>query len=708
MFKIGSNFAIQNKETKQFLTLNAKNRFVQADFTGALNQQWTLLYDFSNETYRLEHASTGLWLGINVDEKDNPSKFISFDANTISANTAWIINEIVDGKKIKLTDGMTPTNYGVYELSVDSPTYILQGELTGSSPQAFSIVVSSPETRNSSKTTYGTTLKMQATVTPPGLDDKIVWSVISNGKEQNSIVKDYIEFDADAGNYFSLFNIKDTGKVVVRASLESDPSIFDEFEFEVTPNFTELEALIMKLEALEDGLYTQESYDSLVDDIEKAKAFVEKGDAQHQSQIQDVINSLNVAKDNLELNPDGAYRKEITENLKEPIVIPKGIFIAAKEEDRIRVYNIVDKDGKTLYSWRFEFDEESNPNYNVDLELKKDSENSKLIELFVGDTEHTILNFANIGNMPGNVKTSVFVGDQYEDNSLLDLYYFNSITSSGNLKKEKLEVIDGYVTLEVDKTAEYFLVYAGKRVQETVDNDDNTDTNNTLDNTDNNPDVYASKISLELIKKAIESTTGDVAAIRLTEPGILTTEMMNELVAANKKLRVEITDSNGNVYLAWLFNGFTDTSKDFDLGWNEKSANEDSIKALTKAELSQIISFKYEQLPGPTAVIIRNNGGFVPGSYLKLFSYEAESGKLIAEQGKAVVSNDGQYLQVVLSNAKEYLVELHTNNKKPADNNTDESNNVLLIVLIIVGGVILVGGAAFAVVIIAKKKKSKK
>ncbi len=707
LFGVGSNFFIQNKETEQFLTLNTKDRFVQADFTGALNQQWMLKYDTKRASYQLVHASTGLYLGIEANEKNDPAKFVAFNTDILNGNTAWNIVEIVDDQRIELTDGTVPNSYGIYELSVKEPHYILQGELTDSVPQKKTIVISSPETLNSHSITSRLKLKMYAKLTPPALGDKVVWSVPSDPTGEIATIEDYQAFDVDAGDFYGLLNLKDTGKVVVRASLESNPDVFDEWEFNVSPSTIELQSAITQCENLSDGLFTQESYDALMLLVQEARLMLDNVNDLEQKDINIMVEKLNKSLNELEKNPDGVFRKEITVKMTEPIVIQREVFKAAQAEDRIRVYEIMNEKGKLLYSWRFEFDENSDTNYDVALGIENKSENSDIIKLFTGDTKSTILNFLNVGKMPGDTQITYYVGDQYSDDSLLDLYYYNPITSVGDLCKKGIEVVNGYVKLDLETTAEYFLVYAGKKSQEPVDNDDNTDTNNTLDNTDGNPDVYASKISLELIKKAIASTTGDVAAIRLTEPGILTTEMMNELVAANKKLRVEITDSNGNVYLAWLFNGFTDTSKVFDLGWNEKSANEDSIKTLTKAELSQIISFKYEQLPGATAVIIRNSGGFVPGSYLKLFSYDAENGKLVTEQGKAVVSNDGQYLQVVLSNAKEYLVELDTNNKKHLDN-ANENNNVLLIVLIIAVGAILVGGAVFAIVIIAKKKKSKK
>lgn len=698
LFGVGSKFFIQNKETEQFLTLNTKDRFVQADFTGALNQQWSLKYDAQSSSYRLVHASTGLFLGIEANEKDDPAKFVAFNTDILNANTAWNLVEIVGDQRIELTDGTVPNSYGIYELSVKEPHYILQGELTDSLPQKKNIVISSPENRNSHSITARLKLKMYAKLTPPALGDKVVWSIPSDPTGAIATIEDYQEFDIDAGDFYGLLNVKDTGKVVVRASLESDPEVFDEWEFNVSPSTIELQSSITQCDNLSDGLFTQESYDALMLLVGEAKLMLDNVNELEQKDINIMVEKLDKALNALEKNPNGAFRKEITVKTTEPTVVPREVFKAAQAEDRIRVYEIMDEKGKLLYSWRFEFDENSDTNYDVALGIENKSENSDIIKLFTGDTKSTILNFLNVGKMPGDTQITVYVGDQYSDDSLLDLYFYNPITSVGDLCKKGIEVVDGYVKLDFESTAEYFLVYAGKKEEQTItDNED-------VQTPQENPDVFSSEISLDLIRKAIENSTGDVAAIRLTKAGVLTSEMMNELVAANKKLRVEITDSNGNVYLAWLFNGFDDASKDFDLSWNEKSPNEALIKSLSKSQLSQIVSFNYEQLPGNTAVIIRNNGGFVPGSFLKLFSFDAANESLAAEQGATAISNDGQYIQIVLSDATEYLVELSESNKKPTKNDTVENTNIVFIVLIIAGCIVIVG-AVLTVILIAKKKR---
>ncbi len=92
-------------------------------------------------------------------------------------------------------------------------------------------------------------------------------------------------------------DFKDSGKVVVRAALKEDPSVYKDFTFTVLSDTTALQEAILEAEAVY-GEYTEESLKALEDALAEAKRIVDAEDVS-QKQINEALKALQQAMEGL-------------------------------------------------------------------------------------------------------------------------------------------------------------------------------------------------------------------------------------------------------------------------------------------------------------------------------------------------------------------------------------------------------------------------
>ena len=114
------------------------------------------------------------------------------------------------------------------------------------------------------------------------------------------------------------------------------------------------------------------------------------------------------------------------------------------------------KDNNLSYKWYFKSGiEESNALINAKISFKSDFIDQ--INKLTNYAHKIFLHFDHNGPFPTGTSISVFVGDEYEDDTLLYLYYFNLTTEEIELIHQNLKVENGFVEFDIEHASDYFL-----------------------------------------------------------------------------------------------------------------------------------------------------------------------------------------------------------------------------------------------------------
>lgn len=95
--------------------------------------------------------------------------------------------------------------------------------------------------------------------------------------------------------------------------------------------------------------------------------------------------------------------------------------------------------------------------FDFDTLVKFESENADKINELMNYAQSIYLNYSHSGNLPKNTKFKVYVGNEYNENDLLNLYYFDEKSNKMILEQENLVVKNGFVEYETEHCSEYIL-----------------------------------------------------------------------------------------------------------------------------------------------------------------------------------------------------------------------------------------------------------
>lgn len=114
---------------------------------------------------------------------------------------------------------------------------------------------------------------------------------------------------------------------------------------------------------------------------------------------------------------------------------------------------------KVTYAWIFDGSKMESSDFNIDLSLNiGTSTNKSVIDSLVSNKDTSlVLEFAHHGDLPDGTAVKVFVGDKYANGTKLTLYYFNETTKKLEEVAKDIEVVDGYITFNLDHCSEYVL-----------------------------------------------------------------------------------------------------------------------------------------------------------------------------------------------------------------------------------------------------------
>ena len=67
------------------------------------------------------------------------------------------------------------------------------------------------------------------------------------------------------------------------------------------------------------------------------------------------------------------------------------------------------------------------------------------------------MNFKHEGTLPKDTKVKVYVGDKYQNDSVVNIYYYNEDSNKMETIEKEVKVEDGYVVFEIEHCSEYII-----------------------------------------------------------------------------------------------------------------------------------------------------------------------------------------------------------------------------------------------------------
>lgn len=183
-------------------------------------------------------------------------------------------------------------------------------------------------------------------------------------------------------------------------------------------------------------------------------------------------NGIEEEKIILALKDDGV--KDVIMNMIKSDTISKELIEEIRKSNKTVTFNIVDENGKTIYSWTIN-GESIKDKFDKDLNTNIDFRSDKADEIknITGQDNMFYLQFAYHGKLPAPTKIKVDVSDKYKDGDYIYLYYYNEEKETIELATDKIKVVNGYAEFTLDHCSTYFLT--NKEIKDDIDVSIDTD-----------------------------------------------------------------------------------------------------------------------------------------------------------------------------------------------------------------------------------------
>jgi len=138
------------------------------------------------------------------------------------------------------------------------------------------------------------------------------------------------------------------------------------------------------------------------------------------------------------------------------------IFEQAKAAEKDVTFGVVNEEYEVVYQWSFAAEDISEDMSFADMDLTISFETEKAEEIKEAlSTEADVFYMAingYHGELPAPAKVTVYVGDKYEDGTVVFLYYYNEETGKVEIIDEDGTVVEnGYVDYTLEHCSIYFL-----------------------------------------------------------------------------------------------------------------------------------------------------------------------------------------------------------------------------------------------------------
>ena len=161
---------------------------------------------------------------------------------------------------------------------------------------------------------------------------------------------------------------------------------------------------------------------------------------------------------------DGYYLEDLSSVLKSD----KNINIIIKDDSKITkeqlnyikdskkevALNYYDENKKLLYSWSVDGKEVKNAK-EFETKVTFTSENKKEINKLSNYADGLYVDFKHSGELPAGTKIKLYVGDKFENGSIVNVYHYSN--KKLDFIKDNLKVSDGYIEFDIKHCSEYFV-----------------------------------------------------------------------------------------------------------------------------------------------------------------------------------------------------------------------------------------------------------
>lgn len=166
------------------------------------------------------------------------------------------------------------------------------------------------------------------------------------------------------------------------------------------------------------------------------------------------------------IRKDGYYLEDLESILKNDNVTDVDIIINAnskitkeditkiKNSKKVIKLNYFDEGKKLIYSWTIDGKAIKDVTGFITTIINT-SDNAKEIYKLSNYADGLYINFKHSGNLPVGTKIKLFVGDKFENGSIVNVYHYNN--KKLEFIKDSLKVVEGYIEFDIEHCSEYFV-----------------------------------------------------------------------------------------------------------------------------------------------------------------------------------------------------------------------------------------------------------
>ncbi len=203
-----------------------------------------------------------------------------------------------------------------------------------------------------------------------------------------------------------------------------------------------------------------------------------------ENNIEVIVTAENGAQNKINIKvtrKDGYYLEDLDKVLDSKktddinITIKTDTEITSKDLEKIKnskklvTFNCYDENKKLKYSWIIDGSKLQDTN-SLSTSIINDSDNKKDILRLSNYADGLITTLKQSSNLPAGSKIKMFVGNKYEDDSLVNVYSYAKNGDKLELVKNKIKVEDGFIEFDVIDSSEYFVTMSNIPSAVKIDN----------------------------------------------------------------------------------------------------------------------------------------------------------------------------------------------------------------------------------------------
>ena len=144
------------------------------------------------------------------------------------------------------------------------------------------------------------------------------------------------------------------------------------------------------------------------------------------------------------------------------IIINEDTVISSQNINKIKdsgkevKFSYYDKNNKLIYSWIFNGARIESVN-KVNTGIDFNSNNESDIKSKFKDADGMFISLRQKETIPEGTRLRIYVGNKYDDDKVVNVYYYNTTSKEVELVESGIEIYEGFVEFLGDKGSDYFI-----------------------------------------------------------------------------------------------------------------------------------------------------------------------------------------------------------------------------------------------------------